>query len=190
MIQVLAGMHRSQAGVIKIADSTAIPVCKIYRASSNKVMKRLASKSKGTTGWFYGIRLHTVVDLQGHILRLAFTTARVGEREVLERFFESLQNSLILADAGYLSKELAKRARLKNIVLLTPSRKNMKKITTILQNLLLNLRGRVETVYSVLKERMGLVSTLARSVNGYISHCIRVIFTYMFQPFTTMQLSS
>jgi len=44
----------------------------------------------------------------------------------------------------------------------------------------LNLRLRVETLFSVLKERLNMVTSLPRSVGGYFAHYIHVIFGYMF----------
>jgi len=62
LIQVALAFKNKTAGAIKIIDSTAIPVCKNIRIPSHRVMKRLATRSKTTTGWFYGLKLHVVTD--------------------------------------------------------------------------------------------------------------------------------
>lgn len=165
---------------VVFVDSTSLPVCKIYRASYHSTMKQLSSFKKTTTGWFYGLKLHAVCDKGGNLLALRFTTASVDDRAVLEEFFSYLENCIFVADAGYVGKEYQKIADNHDSIFLACSRKNMSTLAAKWQNLLMNLRScTIETVFSVLKERLGLVSSLPRSVSGYLAHYFRVIFGYM-----------
>lgn len=182
LINVLLQFQQKRAGVVKIIDSTPLPVCKNMRIYAHKVMKRIATRSKTTTGWFYGLKLHIVTDLKRNILMIKFTTGRVDDRVVLDGFLDQLKNSLVLADAGYISPKLQQKAIHRRNVILTSVRKNMKKLATPLQIFLLTMRGRIECVFSVLKERLGLISSLPRSENGYLAHYSRVLFGYLFQP--------
>lgn len=182
LINILLSFNNKRSGTIKIVDSTSIPVCKNIRINSHKVMRKVATRSKSTMGWFYGLKLHLLTDLKQAILAVRFTTASIGDRKVLNRFLDDLKNSIILADAGYLSPALEKKAWDRRNILLTPKRGNMKKISTLFQNYLLNFRSRIESIFSVLKERLGLVTSLPRSIKGYYSHLIRTMFSYMFQP--------
>lgn len=179
LINALLQINQKQAGVIKLVDSTSLPVCKNKRIKKHKTMKRLASRKKSTMGWFYGLKLHIVSDLMGNILMIKFTTGSVDDRVILDKFLDKLNNSLIIADAGYVSSRLSQKANKNNNILLTVIRNNMKKVTTHLQNYLLNLRPRVETVFSILKEKLGLVTSLPRSEMGYLAHYIHCIFGYM-----------
>jgi hypothetical protein len=43
-----------QGVTLQFADATALPVCKIKREFTHRVARRLATKSKGTMGWYYG----------------------------------------------------------------------------------------------------------------------------------------
>jgi hypothetical protein len=43
-------------------DSAPLPVCHIKRASSHKVTAGIARRSKNTKGWFFGLKLHIVVN--------------------------------------------------------------------------------------------------------------------------------
>jgi len=70
LINALLQMNEKQAGVIKLVDSTPLPVCKNKRIKKHKTMKRLASRKKSTMGWFYGLKLHIVSDLMGNILMI------------------------------------------------------------------------------------------------------------------------
>lgn len=178
-IQVMLKSRSSTNGDVCFIDGTQLPVCKIYRESSHKVMKQLATKSKSTTGWWYGLKLHLLCDRSGNLMRIKITTARVGERSVLKQWLQELENSIVIGDGGYVSTELDILAQRCSNILLTAKRKNMKTIATIWQNKCMNMRSRVETVFDVLKERFGLVTSLSRSVNGYLSHYVRCIFGYM-----------
>lgn len=182
LIQILLSFRNKTAGIIKIVDSTAIPVCKNSRIPTHKVMKRLATRSKTTTGWFYGLKLHVVTDQKGNLLKLLFTTGNVDDRKALDKFLDMLGNSLILADAGYISPKLSKKALKRKNLLLTCIRKNMKKVMTPLHHFLLNQRIHVEQLFNVLKERYYLVTSLPRSEKGYLAHYIRVLFGYLFVP--------
>lgn len=179
LINVLLGMNRRDAGVIKLVDSTPLPVCKNYRIKRHKTMKSVATRSKSSLGWFYGLKLHALTDALGNLLEIRFTTGNVDDRKILDVFLEKLHDSMVIADAGYLSPALERKAGKNNNILLTCMRKNMKKLASFLDICLLNLRPRIEVLFSILKERLGLVTSLPRSVNGYLAHYIHTIFGYL-----------
>lgn len=179
LLNALLQINLKEAGVIKILDSTPLPVCKNYRIKRHKTMKRVATRSKSSLGWFYGLKLHALTDMFGNLLSVRFTTGNVDDRVVLNAFLEKLHNSIMIADAGYISKKLTEKAQQNNNVLLTCLRKNTRKLASFLDICLLNLRPRIEVLFSILKERLGLVTSLPRSVNGYIAHYIHVIFGYL-----------
>jgi hypothetical protein len=178
-ISALLSVQNTTLGDVCFVDGTKIEVCKIYRELRHKTMKKLATKSKSTTGWWYGLKLHLICDKNGNLMKLRFTTATVGEREVLSSFMEELHDSIIVGDAGYVSSELDKQANENNNTLLTAKRKNMRRLATLWQNKCMNMRSRIETVFDVLKERFGLVTSLPRSINGYLAHYIRCLFCYL-----------
>jgi hypothetical protein len=166
-------------GIITFCDSTKLEVCKIYREHSHRTMKQLATKSKSTTGWFYGVRLHLLCDREGNLMQIRFTTATTGERVVLSEFMDQIRDCVIVADAGYVSKDLNMKASKGGNTLLTAVRNNMKTLSTIWQNKCMNMRSRIETVFGVLKERCGLVTSLPRSVSGYFANYARALFRYL-----------
>jgi hypothetical protein len=180
IIHFICCLNNQTEGVITFCDSTKVEVCKIYREHRHQTMKLIASKSKSTTGWFYGLRLHVLCDRYGNLRQIKFTTATTGEREVLDQFLNNLKNCIVVGDAGYVSKDLNQKASQNNNILLTAVRKNMKTLATIFQGKCLNMRSRIESVFDVLKERFNLITSLPRSINGYLAHYIRSIFGYMF----------
>lgn len=166
----------------KFADSTKLEVCKIKREFGHKVCKGLASKSKSSMGWFYGFRLHIICNELMHILNLKITTATVDERKALEKMWSNIFG-MIIADAGYVSKELRERGLRLGKHLFASVRANMKKIMTQAQHQLLKLRQYVETVFSVLKLRFGIETSLPRSPLGYFAHYIWCLAAYQLKKF-------
>jgi len=167
---------------LKFTDSTKLEVCRIKREFSHKVALGIASKSKSTMGWFYGFRLHIICNELMQILKLKFTTATGDERKTLEMMWNDIFG-IIIADAGYVSKKLERKAFDLGKFLLTGVRANMKKIMTEIEHQLLKLRQLVEIVFSVLKLRMGLENTLPRSPLGYFAHYIWCITAYQLKKF-------
>jgi hypothetical protein len=77
-MQLLAGYLVSRfedATGISYIDSTPIQVCKPKRMSRNKVFKETASKAKSTIGWFFGFKLHLIVNEQSYEHLLCFSCA-------------------------------------------------------------------------------------------------------------------
>lgn len=181
VITIFCRINKEKSGILKFIDSTKLEVCKIWRAGSHKTMKALAKKSKSTTGWFYGLKLHIVCDDNGNLLYIAFTTANIDDRRILEKALKNFENSIFGADAGYCGKNMQKEAKENDNIVLAAVRKNMKTIATEFDQKVLNLRSVVERCFSVMKTRLNLVSTLARSVNGYLAHYIRTLFMYIFK---------
>jgi len=178
-INTLVSTCNTTNGGICFVDGTKIEVCKIYREKRHKTMKHLATKSTSTTGWWYGLKLHCICDSSGNLMKMKITTATTGEREVLSSFLEELHDSIIVGDAGYLSRDLERKAEKNNNILLTAKRKNMNTLAGKWQQKAMNMRSRIETVFDVLKERYKLVTSLPRSINGYLAHYIRCLFGYL-----------
>jgi hypothetical protein len=49
-----------------IIDSKPLAVCDNHRIGSNKVFDGLAAQGKSSMGWFYGLKLHLVINGTGH----------------------------------------------------------------------------------------------------------------------------
>lgn len=65
---------------ISYIDSTPVRVCKNKRIKRNKVFKDLAKIGKSTMGWFYGFKLHLIVNEKGDILNFILTQGNVDDR--------------------------------------------------------------------------------------------------------------
>jgi hypothetical protein len=162
---------------IMFVDTTDLPVCTNKREFTHKVCRKHARKGKTTKGWFYGFKLHLVCDLDGNLLSIRISAGNVDGRPMLGSLLKELMG-LLVADAGYISSKWFAKLRKQDIHLFNAVKANMKKLMTVGQHQLLKLRQRVESVFSILKLRLGLVSTLPRSVEGYQFHYLMVCLTY------------
>ncbi len=89
---------------ISFIDSTPVRVCNKKRISKNQVFKDIATIGKSTMGWFYGFKLHIIVNDKGELLEFVITQANVDDRAPLN-FLAKIFGKLY-ADKGYVSKEL------------------------------------------------------------------------------------
>lgn len=158
-------------------DSTPLSVCKNQRINSHKVCKDVAQRSKTSKGWFYGFKLHLSCDSLGQLLSFMITPGNIDDRKLAKKLLKNLKG-LVIADAGYLSLLLKQDLEQEGLFLFTAVRKSMRKLITDSQLHLLKTRQRVESVISVLKERMGIETSLPRSILGHLSHYVYACISY------------
>lgn len=169
--------YAKRGACLQFADSTKLEVCKIKREFTHKVAKGLATKSKGTMGWYYGFKLHLVCDRHGQVLAWRITTATVDDRKGLALVWDEL-TGMIVADAGYLGSNWQEAAADLGLRLMTGVKKIMKKLMSRWQHALVKARQIVETVFSVLKLRLGIETSLPRSVMGLFAHYVWCLLAY------------
>ncbi len=88
-------------------DSTKLVVCDNHRIGRNRVFKDIAARGKSSMGWFYGFKLHLVVNERGEITAFMLTPGNVADNN--PRLGIKLCHKLhgkLYADRGYISKEL------------------------------------------------------------------------------------
>uniref|UniRef100_UPI00300AAD04 IS982 family transposase n=1 Tax=Acinetobacter johnsonii TaxID=40214 RepID=UPI00300AAD04 len=110
---------------ISIIDSTKLVVCHNLRIKRHRVFKGLAGRGKSSTGWFYGFKLHIVINNLGEIINFKLTSGNVHDVAILESLTQELKG-ILLGDKGYLSKAKAEALAARGLKILTPSRRNMK----------------------------------------------------------------
>jgi Transposase DDE domain len=68
---------------ISFVDSTSVEVCKNYRINAHKVFKGIAARGKTTKGWFYGLKLHLIIDPAGNLVKISFSFGNQDDRKGL-----------------------------------------------------------------------------------------------------------
>ena len=103
LILVLLTKRAARDGVYVI-DSSALRVCDNKRIKRHKVFAGLAERSKTTMGWFFGFKLHLVINRHGEILAVKLTSGNTDDRAPMLDLTAGLEG-ILLADKGYISKE-------------------------------------------------------------------------------------
>ncbi|EMM99154.1 transposase, IS4-like family protein [Leptospira noguchii str. 2007001578] len=76
----LSNTRMGKCSGISFIDSTILKVCDNRRIHSHKVFKNIAQRGKSSTGWFYGFKLHLVINDRGEILSFMVTPGNVDDR--------------------------------------------------------------------------------------------------------------
>ena len=116
-----------QCSGIAYMDSTQIQVCHNQRIKSNRVFADTATVGKSTMGWFYGFKLHLIINDKGEILNFVITQANVDDRSPLKnsKFVKKIRGKLY-ADKGYIGQKLTELLFIDGIHLITSIRNNTK----------------------------------------------------------------
>ncbi|MEM6831624.1 MAG: IS982 family transposase [Bacteroidota bacterium] len=163
-------------------DSTKLPVCDNRRIHSHQVLKSVANRGKTSTGWFYGMKLHLVINEKGELISFCFTSGNVADNNplVMQTLCKCLKGQ-VYGDAGYVSKKLFEILFEQGLSLLTKIRKNMKnKLIGMEQKYYLKKRSLVETVIDLLKAICDLSHTRHRSVDNCFNNMMSAIVAYQF----------
>lgn len=178
LLACFLNFNRASSHPVKHTDSTDIPVCTNRKAKHHQTMQSLASWKKTGKGSFYGLKLHITTDLKRKLLSFRFTSGNVDDRKIFMKLNKGLFG-IFVADAGYISQKLQNEFYLEHKrILLAKPRANMKKVITAFQYHLYNTRVLIELNFRNLKLFYGLVTSMPRSVNGYLANYIYSLLAY------------
>ena len=150
-------------------DSTTLAVCKNQRIQRHKSLAAIATRGKSSMGWFFGCKLHVLMNQSGEMLSTALSNGHTADIKMVEQLVKGMTAKLY-ADRGYISQDLKSRLNDQGIDLITYHRKNMRTVQLCAQDEYhLKQRNKIETLFSLLKGTYNLVTTRARSVAGYLA---------------------
>ena len=167
---------------VSFIDSTPLRVCHIRREHSHKVFKGMATKGQCSIGWFFGFKLHIVINDKGEILDFLFTQGNVDDHDPLKNkdFHDNIFGKLF-GDKGYISNSLFEELFIDGIHLITKPRKNMKNLLMLIQDkVLLTKRASIDTVNDELKNICQIEHTRHRSFEIFITNLISGLIAYSY----------
>ena len=169
---------------ISFVDSTPIKVCDNHRIRTNHVFSEYAKMGKSSMGWFYGFKLHLIINEQGEILSFCLTSGNVDDRN--EAVMDSLTKEIfgkLFADRGYISQKLFENLLKKDITLITRAKKNMKnKLMDYYDRLMLRKRTVIESVNDFLKNICNIEHSRHRSITNFLVNLVSALAAYSFLP--------
>jgi hypothetical protein len=167
---------------ISFIDATPLAVCSIKRKDRHRVFAGLARLGRSSVGWFFGFKLHLVINDRGELLGWALRPGDADEREPVDTLTRRLWGKLF-GDKGYLSKALFERLLGRGLKLVTPLRKNMaNKLMEWEDKVLLRKRALIETVNDQLKNVCQVEHTRHRSPMHFLVHLMAGLIAYARQP--------
>ena len=174
--------RKGQPTGLPFIDSLPIRVCHNRRIASHRVFAGLAQRGKGSMGWFYGFKLHLVINEQGEVLGVTLTPGQVDDRRPVRKLVRELWGKLF-GDRGYLSQELFEQLWGQGLQLITKLKRNMKnRLMPLLDKVLLRKRALIECVNDQLKNISQIEHTRHRSATNGIVNIVAAVVAYTFQP--------
>jgi hypothetical protein len=167
---------------ISFVDSTALRVCTNRRINRHKVFAGLAARGQCSLGWFYGFKLHLVINEYGEVLAFTLTSGNVDDRKPVPKLAKALFGKL-LGDKGYLSQPLFETLLEQGLQLITGIKANMKnRLMRMSDKLLLRKRFIIETINDQLKNQSQIEHSRHRSPINFVLNVVAGLIAYMRQP--------
>lgn len=164
-------------------DGSCLPVCHIKRSKRNKVFKEIAKFGKTSVGWFFGLKIHVVINNLGELIAFKVTRGNVSDGSAAESLLSSLQG-LAFGDKGYIGKKLFEELLKNGLKLITRKRKNMKEKIQLndYEKQLLNQRNLIETIFDCLKHKYHIWHTRHRSIFNAMANLMAALAAYTIEP--------
>lgn len=183
-------LHRCKASIrtgIYFVDSTRIESCHPKRAHQHQVFKGLSSWGKTSTGWFYGLKIHLVVNNLGEIIQTCFSSGNTSDTSIGVLFYLLKDLSgWVFGDKGYLMNEekLAFVEHDGEIDFFAKPRTNTKKarkkqMSDFVQKMA-RKRPIIETVIGINKTVLDIEHTRHRAALNAFTHSLAALCAYSF----------
>jgi len=184
-LNIFAQLHAlGKCDGISYIDSFSLSVSHQKRISSHKTFKGLASRGKTSIGWFYGFKVHLIINGWGEIIDFIITSGNVfdSNEKVIEKITRKIYGK-VYGDKGYLlNQSLFEKLYSNGIHMITKIRKNMKnKFMDIEDKIMLKKRGVIESVGAILKKNLNIEHSRYRSVKSFIINVFSSLAAYFFR---------
>jgi hypothetical protein len=180
----LCGYLQTRKGTcsgISFIDSTSLKVCHNRRIHSHKVFAGCARRGKTSVDWFYGFKLHLVINDRGELLSLRLTPGNVDDRRPVPELVKELFGKLF-GDKGYISQPLFETLYDDGVRLVTKLKTNMKnRLTSMFDKIMLRKRAIIESVVDQLKNISQIEHSRHRSVANCFVNLLAGLVAYTFR---------
>lgn len=164
-------------------DSKKLEVCHLRREKDHKVFEGVARKGKGSTGWFFGLKLHLVINHLGQIVSFLLTPANVADNnhEVLRHLLQGLSGKCG-GDKGYLTT-LFEQFYEQGLHLLVRPKKNMKPLPALRSDVVfLKQRPLIESVNDILATVCDVEHSRHRNPFHGLANIYAALIAYQYLP--------
>jgi hypothetical protein len=166
----LCGYLQSRKGCcsgISFIDSTSLKVCHNRRIHSHKVFAGCARRGWTSVDWFFGFKLHLVINDCGELLSVRLTPGNVDDRRPVPKLVKGLFGKLF-GDKGYVSRPLFEMLYDEGVQLVTKLKRKMKnRLMPLLDKIMLRKRAIIESVTDQLKN----ISQSEHSRHRSVANC-------------------
>lgn len=104
---------------ISFIDTSSLKVCHKRRISQHQVFNNLAVRGKTSVDWFFGFKLHLVVNEHGELINLRITSGNIDDRKPVPDLLQSLCGK-VFADRPQLSQRFPPRSFDADVMCLNP----------------------------------------------------------------------
>lgn len=165
-------------------DSFSLSVSHPKRIYSHKTFKGLAARGKTSVGWFYGFKVHIIINGNGEVLDFLITPGNIADNnsEVIEKITENVHGK-IYGDKGYIcNPQLFQSLYERGVHIVTKLKKNMKnKLMSLADKIMLKKRGVIESVGAVFKEDLNIEHSRYRSPLSLLVNICSSLMAYSFR---------
>ena len=157
-------------------------VCHNRRIHNHKVFQDYADRGHCSVGFFFGFKLHLIIDHLGNIVRYRFTKASMADNNTkhMLNFFGGLAGKMF-GDKGYINQKAWSELLEDGLQIITKIKKNMKnKLMALEDKLLLNKRGVIESAFNLMITQCDLEHSRHRSPINAFSSMVAALIAYTY----------
>src|SRR5438067_616275 len=177
----LCGYLQTRKGAcsgISFIDSTSLKVCHNRRIHSHKVFAGCARRGKTSVDWFFGFKLHLVVNDCVELLSLRLTLGNVDDRRPVPELVKGLFGKLF-GDKGYISQTLFETLYDEQVQMVTKLKTKMKnRLMLMFDKIMLRKRAIIESVMDQLKNISQIEHSRHRSVANFFVNLVGGLVAY------------
>ena len=167
---------------ISFIDATSIEVCHPNRAKQHKVFKDQAGWGKSSVKWYFGLKLHLIINDKGELLAVTLTPGNTDDRKPVPAMAKQLTGKLF-GDKGYVSQALFETLYQQGLTLIARRRKNMtNRLMSLLDKVLLRKRAIIESVNDQLKNICQIEHSRHRSGANFLANLLGGLIAYSYHP--------